>query len=160
MPNPSSLNVIYDLSVKQFDFVDRAYESLTSRAASMIGWTSFITGVAIFLQKGLGESWSRLLFGGSVCFLGIMGLVSALLAYRTNEVEPWPHALLVYRGYAEKPEDETKLQLMADIEKAIKTNTKFLTAKSEHIDRAIKCLAGLSIALAIFFFLTGILPES
>ena len=161
MPNLSSLNVVYDLSVKQFEFIDRSYDSLTSRAAALIGWTSFVSSIAIFVQGKLDEMWPwKLVFGICVLALAGMGLVSALCAYFAKEVESWPHALQVYEGYAEKPEDETKLQLVADIESAIRKNTKLVNEKSRHVVRAIKCLASLSLVLLICLFSSFVLSKS
>lgn len=158
MQNLPSLSVIYDISLKQFDFIDRAFDSLTSRAAAMIGWTSFITTAAIFVQSKMDEAmWLRLLFSVCVFALAGLALVSSLRAYFRRDVEPWPSSLWFVENYAHETENDTLLQLMGNIETAIKKNTRLVYEKGRQVDLAVKSLAGLTAALLLTLSLSFLL---
>lgn len=161
MPTPTSLNVIYDLAVRQFDFVDRAYDGLTSRAAAMVGWTSFVAAAATFIQDRIhGIAWCHMLFVVLTAILATTALACSLLAYLTGQIQAWPKATLAYEEFAGQPEEVTRLQMLANIEEAIRVNTDSVNAKSRRIRVAIWCLSGLTVTLLLSLFASFLLPRS
>jgi len=160
MPNPPSLNVIYDLAVKQFEFVDRAYDALSSRAAAMVGWTSFVCTAAIYVHPRVpGPEWLHQGFVLIVGALALVALCNALLACRTTDMERWPDPTLVFGKYAEKEEDVTRLQMLWNIRDSTGANVKAVTRKGKRIKRAIGFLSAVSLLLVLALFSSFLLPR-
>jgi len=160
MPNPPSLHLAFEMSVRQFDFVDRAYDNLTARSAAMIGWMSFISSLAIAIQARIqGPWWSHALFVLSVSVLAIPALVHAFKAYKTKEMEPWPHGRRVYEQYGNKEDHVTRAVLLVAVENAIRRNSQHVADKARHIDDAVRLLYALSILLPVSLFLSFVLQS-
>jgi hypothetical protein len=160
MPSPPSLNLAFEMSVRQFDFVDRAYDNLTARSAAMIGWMSFISALAIGIQTRMqGPWWSHALFVFSVSLLAIPALVHAFKAYKTREMEPWPHGRKVYEKYGNKEDHITRAVMLVAVENAIRCNSKYVAEKARHVSVAVRLLYVLSIALLVFLFVSFVLQS-
>lgn len=147
-----SMKLIYDLSLRQFDFVDRAYESLTSRAAAMIGWTSIVLSIAMLVVKMAPNAsscwtvWFAVTVGGPAA----AALVFAFLAHLPREVEQLPSPSTVYHHFALEPEETTALQLMVNIENAVQKNESVARKKRRLITVSIWCMVAVGAALAFW----------
>ena len=161
MSKPPSLNVIYDIAMKQFEFVDRAYDALSSRAATMVGWTSFVCTAAIYVHPRLpGPEWLHHVFVMTTGALALAALICSLLASRITDMERWPDPQLVFDKYSEKEEDTTRLQMLWNIRDSTLANVKAATKKGRRIKWAINCLSAVSLLLVLALFSSFLLPEN
>jgi hypothetical protein len=161
MPNPPSLNIVYDLAVKQFEFVDRAYDTLTTRAASLIGWTSFVASITIAVQKNIVNTpWLSASFSVWTGALASLSIAFALRAYWTRDVHPWPDSESVYNKYSMEPEDSTRAQMLANIQDIAKKNRALVDAKAKNVKVSTFFMSILGGTLTLFLFATILLPNS
>jgi hypothetical protein len=86
-----SLNVLYDLSVRKFEALEKAFDALNTRGAALLGWTSinFALSTAIAARLAVHR---RLVgaFALTAAALTLRSVYCAWRAYGMTNVRTWP----------------------------------------------------------------------
>ena len=124
----------------------------------MIGWMSFVSAISVAVQVRIPWPWwAHLGFGLLVTGLAVPALIYSFLAYRTQEMEPWPHGQLAYEKYGNEEDHTTRAIVIVIIENAIKVNAKIAAMKARYVGRAIWLLGTLSLLMLASLFASFIL---
>lgn len=156
---PPSLDLIYVEVKDRLDQQFKQIETITTRAGFITGFASLVLATLITIRKNMGE-----LCNAEIILLGVAGVLYGLVlffSYRayglktyTRDPEPRP----LRDGYLQKPEYETKRQILTQFIESFDHNTKIINERVKNLKRAIFSLFGLIIfLLALLFILT---PEN
>lgn len=111
-----SLTLVYDLALRSYDYADRRYDTIGTRAAALIGFTSLlVTGAGTVVHRLL--PYAGLVWPAAVVFLGLIGflLYHAICAFFAREVPGLPAPEVLYHRYASHDERAFRSKMVSTI---------------------------------------------
>jgi hypothetical protein len=109
-----SLGLVFDAAVRSYDYADRRYDLIGTRAAALIGFTALlVTGAATVVQRL--SPYPGLRLTAVLVFLSQIGwlVYHAVQAYRARDVKGPPDPAVLYQTYAAHPEGHFRSEMIA-----------------------------------------------
>jgi hypothetical protein len=133
-----SLSLAYDLALKTYDYADRRFDLLGTRAAAIIGFTSILVASASSVIPRL-RPYRELQVFGAIVFLGIIAYVlyHGVLAYKGRKVKALPDPSVLFAKCAPLTEDEFRVELMGQLTYACQDYSAACTHRSDHLQKAL-----------------------
>ena len=130
-------DVAYECATKQFDFLDRAFDGLTARAATLMGWSALAVTGATYLQSRMElHPWARWVFTCAVFASSLMTFVFSALAFRLHDYRGWPKSRETLADYGRMNPEEARFRLTSDLIDAIDNNETVISIKRGHVRMA------------------------
>jgi hypothetical protein len=134
-----SLSLVYDLALRSYDYADRRYDLIGTRASALIGFSSLlVTGAAVVVHR-LSPYLGLWLFTASI-FLGLTTflLYHGLLALFARQVHGLPAPEVIYARYVAHDERSFRIKMISTFGEAREKYTQACDWKAQHLRWGMK----------------------
>ena len=141
-------DVAYECAARQFEFLDRVFDGITARAATIMGWTALAVAGASYIQTRMdGHETARLVFAIFVVIPSLVSTILASLTFSLSAIRGWPDTRAVLEDYGNMSPKEARYRLACDLIAAIENNVIVLNSRRRLIKGAILSSSLLLLAL-------------
>jgi len=156
-PDLPALSIVYDISVRSFEALDRRLDTIGTRAATLLALTSLILTSTGTVVGHFPRNFPRLrYFVGAVLVSAIWFLIyPCVQAYRGRPADTWPNPRKMWDTHVNDTEEQARTFLISMLADQCSAHINLCEQKSMHLRRALWTFV---VLVAILIPLSVLLP--
>ncbi len=152
---PAGLKLAYEIALRRYDFMDRTFDTVTTRFAGLIALTGFLVPATKAVLTDL-KPYPKLSlgFGVTMLFLIVTDFVWCVRGYRLQPVRTLTDAEAILNQHSSVSEDELRAKLLTAVSEMTNQTVAVLDKKRRNFDCALVAFVLAWTTIALFSVLS------